>query len=69
MTAPKARSRHTQAHRPQLWLGANNRGLVSAGGSAPRVAVRALQGCERYSRQQGVLLEEQLACVLSGRDP
>jgi hypothetical protein len=43
----RVRSRHTQAHRPRLWLGVNNRGPMTANGIyqkvAPREAVRG--GC------------------------
>jgi site-specific recombinase XerD len=39
----RARSRHTQAHRPQLWLGVNNRGPLTATGIYQIVARRGRQ--------------------------
>ena len=37
----RARSRHAQAHRPQLWLGVNNRGPMTANGIYQMIARRA----------------------------
>ena len=39
----RARARHTQAHRPQLWLGVNNRGPLTATGIYQVVARRGRQ--------------------------
>ena len=39
----RARARHTQAHRPQLWLGAGNRGPLTAAGIYQIVARRGRQ--------------------------
>ncbi|HLM88535.1 MAG TPA: tyrosine-type recombinase/integrase [Streptosporangiaceae bacterium] len=39
----RARARHTQAHRPQLWLGVNNRGPLTAAGIYQIVARRGRQ--------------------------
>ena len=39
----RARARHTQAHRPQLWLGAGNRGPLTATGIYQIVARRGRQ--------------------------
>ena len=42
----RARARHAQAHRPQLWLGVNNRGPLTATGIYQLIA--------RHGRQCGV---------------
>ena len=39
----RARSRHAQAHRPQLWLGVNNRGPMTANGTYQMIARRGRQ--------------------------
>jgi integrase len=39
----RARARHAQAHRPQLWLGVNNRGPLTATGIYQIVARRSRQ--------------------------
>ena len=39
----RARTRHAQAHRPQLWLGVNNRGPLTAAGIYQIVARRGRQ--------------------------
>ena len=39
----RVRSRHAQAHRPQLWLGVNNRGPLTANGIYQMVARRGKQ--------------------------
>ena len=39
----RARARHAQAHRPQLWLGVNNRGPLTATGIYQIVARRGRQ--------------------------
>ena len=39
----RARSRHAQAHRPQLWLGVNNRGPMTANGIYQMIARRGRQ--------------------------
>ena len=39
----RARSRHAQAWRPQLWLGVSNRGPMTAQGSYPMIARRGRQ--------------------------
>jgi hypothetical protein len=39
----RARARHTQAWRPQLWLGVNNRGPLTATGICQIVARRGRQ--------------------------
>jgi site-specific recombinase XerD len=36
----RVRSRHAQAHRPQLWLGVNNRGPMTANGIYQMIARR-----------------------------
>ena len=41
----RARGRHAQAHRPQLWLGVNNRGPLTATGIYQLIARRGRQ-CE-----------------------
>jgi hypothetical protein len=40
---PAGRARHAQAHRPQLWLGVNNRGPLTATGIYQIVARRGRQ--------------------------
>jgi hypothetical protein len=45
----RARARHAQAHRPQLWLGINNRGPMTAGGIYQAIARRGRQcGIEAF---------------------
>ena len=45
----RARTRHAQAHRPQLWLGVNNRGPLTATGIYQIVARRGRQcGVDAY---------------------
>jgi site-specific recombinase XerD len=45
----RVRARHAQAHRPQLWLGVNNRGPLTAAGIYQLVARRGRQcGVEVY---------------------
>ena len=39
----RIRSRHAQAHRPQLWLGVNNRGPMTANGIYQMIARRGRQ--------------------------
>jgi integrase len=39
----RIRARHEQAHRPQLWLGVNNRGPMTANGIYQMIARRARQ--------------------------
>ena len=39
----RVRSRHAQAHRPQLWLGVNNRGPMTANGIYQMIARRGGQ--------------------------
>jgi integrase/recombinase XerD len=39
----RARARHAQTHRPQLWLGVNNRGPLTAAGICQIVARRGRQ--------------------------
>ena len=39
----RVRSRHEQAHRPQLWLGVNNRGPTTASGIYQMIARRGGQ--------------------------
>jgi integrase len=39
----RARARHAQAHRPQLWLGINNRGPMTASGICQVIARRGRQ--------------------------
>jgi integrase/recombinase XerD len=39
----RVRARHEQAHRPQLWLGVNSRGLMTANGTCQMVARRGRQ--------------------------
>ena len=39
----RARSRHAQAWRPQLWLGVNNRGPITANGIYQMIARRGRQ--------------------------
>jgi integrase len=39
----RARARHAQAHRPQLWLGINNRGPMTASGIYQVIARRGRQ--------------------------
>ena len=39
----RVRSRHAQAHRPQLWLGVNNRGPMTANGIYQMIARRGRQ--------------------------
>jgi len=39
----RARSRHGQAHRPQLWLGVNNRGPMTGNGIYQMIARRGRQ--------------------------
>ena len=39
----RIRARHEQAHRPQLWLGVNNRGPMTANGSYQMIARRRRQ--------------------------
>ncbi len=40
----RIRARHAQAHRPQLWLGVNNRGPMTANGIYQMIARRGLAG-------------------------
>ena len=45
----RARARHAQAHRPQLWLGASNRGPLTATGIYQLIARRGRQcGVQAY---------------------
>jgi site-specific recombinase XerD len=45
----RARARHAQAHRPQLWLGINNRGPMTASGIYQAIARRGRQcGIEAF---------------------
>ena len=39
----RVRARHEQAHRPQLWLGVNNRGPMTANGIYQMIARRGRQ--------------------------
>ena len=45
----RARARHAQAHRPQLWLGVNNRGPMTASGIYQVIARRGRQCGVRVS--------------------
>jgi len=48
----RVRARHAQAHRPQLWLGVNNRGPMTASGIYQMIARRGRQcGVDVYPHQ------------------
>ena len=48
----RARSRHEQAHRPQLWLEVNNRGPMTANGIYQMIARRGRQcGVEAWTHR------------------
>jgi integrase/recombinase XerD len=58
----RARTRHTQAHRPQLWLGVNNRGPLTATGIYQIVARRGRQcGVSVYPHRFPAPLQPHLA--------
>ncbi len=46
----RVRTRHGQAYRPELWLGVNNRGPMTAGGIYQMVARRGRQCGARFTR-------------------
>ena len=52
----RIRARHAQAWRPQLWLGVNNRGPLTAAGIYQMVARRRRQcGVEVYRTGSGII--------------